>query len=395
MNDMSQPNTSPRISDLVSAAQALGPLIDDHREGLAKGPDLPRPVADALTQAGLTQLWLPRALGGPETSPLDFVQVIEALARLDGAVAWCASISSGASRFAGLMATEPMRRLMPAGDKSGFSGSGHPTGSATRDGGGWRINGRWSWASFSRHSTISFLMCVEQENGAPRLTADGRPALRGVVLPSGMVQVLGNWNSGGLQATGSHDVACTDAWVSDDWTTVMGMPGRQSGPLYNLPMASSAAIAAVGVPLGIAAASIDDLVTLARTKVAFLNVAPLCEQESVQLEVAWAQTRLHAARAFVSEAIGSLWASVSSGQPASVEQQALLRMACWNAGDAGKEVVGRMYAAAGSTAVLEEARFAARLRDVHAACQHVNFATRMMVTPGRILLGLEPGTPQI
>lgn len=392
---MTQSNTSPRTSGLVAAARALGPLIDDYREALAKGPDLPRPVADALTQAGLTRLWLPRTLGGPETHPLDFVRAIEALASLDGAVAWCATISSVGSRFAGLMGAEPIRRLMPAGCLFGFSGSGQPTGTATPDGEGWRINGRWSWASFSRHSTISFLMCVEQEDATPRLNADGRPMLRGVLLPSGMVQVLGNWNGGGLRSSGSHDVACADAWVPDDCTTGMDFARRQPGPLYNLPMASSFAIGAMGIPFGIAAASIDDLVTLARTKVAFASAAPLCEQEHVQLEVAWAKTRLHAARAFASEAIGSLWASVSSGQPASVEQQALLRMACWNAGDAGKEVVGRMYAAAGSTAVLEEARFAAQLRDVHAACQHINFATRMMVTSGRILLGLEPGTTQI
>jgi indole-3-acetate monooxygenase len=70
-------------------------------------------------------------------------------------------------------------------------------------------------------------------------------------------------------------------------------------------------------------------------------------------------------------------------------------MACCNAGDVGKEVVGRMYAAAGSTAVLEEAVFSAQLRDIHAACQHINFATRMMIPPGRILLGLEPGAPML
>ena len=395
MNEMTHPNSTARTSRLIAAAQALRPLIDDHREALAKGPDLPLPVADALIQAGLTQLWLPRALGGPETPPVDLLQAIEALAKLDGAVAWCAMISSAASRFTGLMATEPMRRLLPAGQMMAFSGSGHPTGSTTRDGEGWRINGRWSWASFSSHSNVSGLICVEQDNGAPRLTAEGSPLLRAALLPSEKVQVMGNWNSGGLRSSGSHDVTCINAWVPDDCSASMEMPERQPGPVYHLPYLSSFAIAAMGVPLGIAAAAIDDLVNLARTKTAFLSAAPLCEQESVQLEVARAKTRLQAARAFAFEAVGSLWAAVSSGQPASVEQQALLRMACWNAGDTAKQVVGNIFALAGSTAVLEEARFSAQLRDVHAACQHINFATRLMVTPGRVLLGLEPGTTQI
>jgi hypothetical protein len=70
-------------------------------------------------------------------------------------------------------------------------------------------------------------------------------------------------------------------------------------------------------------------------------------------------------------------------------------MACCNAGQVGKEVVNRMCAAAASNAILEEARFAAQLRDVQAACQHINFANRLMIPPGRILLGLEPGTPML
>ena len=180
--------------------------------------------------------------------------------------------------------------------------------------------------------------------------------------------------------------------MPDDYTTPMDMPRRQPGPLYNLPMTSAAAIAAIGLPLGIAAASIDALIALARSKVPFVSATPLCEQEHVQLEVAWAKTRLLAARAFAFEAVGALWASVSEGQPASVEQQALVRMACCNAGDVAREVVGKMYSLAGSNALLNEAPFAAQLRDINAACQHINFANRLMVPPGRILLGLDPGT---
>jgi len=148
-------------------------------------------------------------------------------------------------------------------------------------------------------------------------------------------------------------------------------------------------------PLGIASAAIDAFITLASTKVPFMSSVPLREQHDIQTEVAWAKTRLLAARAFACETINSLWESVSSGQTTSVEQQALIRMACWNAGEAGKEIVGRMYAASGSTAVLEGEGFAAQLRDVYAATQHINFANRLMEGPGRVLLGLEPETPMI
>jgi hypothetical protein len=65
-------------SDPAVAGQQLAQLIHDHREALAKGPDLPPALAEGLIQAGLTQLWLPDALGGPETAPLELIQIIEA-----------------------------------------------------------------------------------------------------------------------------------------------------------------------------------------------------------------------------------------------------------------------------------------------------------------------------
>jgi indole-3-acetate monooxygenase len=380
---------------MIDAARGLAPLVDRYRAELAAGPDLPAPLAEALIGAGLTQLWLPRALGGPELDPLGCFEVIEALARLDGAVGWSALISTGMSRICGLVAVEPMRRILPAGTKFAGSGSGAPNGSLTRDGEGWRITGHWTWSSFSRHSTVTALVGIEHEDGKPRMAPNGGPAVRAALLPSHLVHVVGNWNSGGLRASGSHDVTCTDVWVPDDCTDDMSLQNRQPGPLYALPLMTATTIPAAGVPLGIAAAAIDAFTKLAQTKTAYGSGGKLCEQENVQLDVAWATMRLRAARAFLVEATNSIWSTACAGQEISIAQQAAARLASWNAAEAGREIVERMYKAAGSTAVLEEMPFSAQLRDVHAACQHMTFATRTLVPIGRFLLGMEPGTPYI
>jgi indole-3-acetate monooxygenase len=380
---------------MIDAARGLAPLVSRYRDELAAGPDLPAPLAEALIDAGLTQLWLPRALGGPELDPLECFEVIEALSSLDGAVGWCAIVSSNMSLFCGLLAVEPMRRIVPTGANFAGSGSGKPNGSMTRDGEGWRINGHWTWASFSRYSAVTALLCVEHEDGKPRTTSHGSPAMRMALVPSDRVHVVGNWKSGGLRSSGSHDVTCTDVWVPDDCTDDMSWQSRQPGPLYALPIMTAASIPAAAVPLGIAAAAIDAFKTLARTKTAYGSGGSLCEQENVQLDIAWATMRLGAARAFVVEAATALWSSACAGQAVTKAQETAICLANWNAGEAGKEIVERMYKAAGSTAVLEETLFSAQLRDVQAACQHVVFATRTLVSPGRFLLGMEPATRQI
>jgi indole-3-acetate monooxygenase len=378
-----------RAVRLIDAARSLAPLVNQSRNELAAGPDLPAPLAEAMIHAGLTQLWLPRALGGPELDPLGCFEVIEALARLDGAVGWCAMISSGMSWLCGLLAVEAVRRVLPAG--ANFAGSGNfaPHGSLTRDGEGWRVDGHWTWTSFSRYSTIIALIGVEHEDGKRRTTPDGSPAIRVAMVPSDFVTVVGNWNSGGLRASGSHDVTCTDIWVPDDLTYDMSLENRQPRPLYSLPLLTAGDIPVAGIPLGIAAAAIDAFAELARTKTPLGSGSRLCEQENVQLDVAWATMRLRAARALVVEAAKDVWSAACAGRDASIAQQAALRLATWNAGEAGREIVERMYRAAGSTAVLEEGLFSAQLRDVYAVCQHVAFATRRVVPAGRVLLGMD------
>jgi alkylation response protein AidB-like acyl-CoA dehydrogenase len=380
----------------IAAAEGLKPLVERHRIALAQGPDIPLPLAQAIKEAGLVRLWLPRAFGGAELPPLDYLRVIEALAKLDGSVAWCAGISSNGSRIGGLISTDAANTLFSA---DGFvNGSGNPTGAAVREAKGWRIKGRWSWATFIRHSSTTAAMCVEQENGVIRRTSEGVPMLRLVMLPTDKVSILGDWDSCGLRATGSHGFVIDDAWVPDDHTidcSQFPIRSFQTGILYQLPFFSAFAIGLVGIPLGIAAASIDALISIAQTKVSTGTVAPLCKQHLVQMDVAQAVTSFRSARAFLFEAVASMWTTVAAGDGATLEQRALLRMACWNVAHTGKKIVDRMFAAAGGTAVGEGACFGAQSRDIRAAGQHIEFAIRNMETAGRIFLGQEPKTERI
>jgi alkylation response protein AidB-like acyl-CoA dehydrogenase len=228
-------------------------------------------------------------------------------------------------------------------------------------------------------------MCVEREN----------ERLRMVAVPTDQVTILNTWNAGGLRATGSHDFELDNVWVPDRHTIALvdfsALP-YQSGALYALPFITAFALGVTPVPLGIARASIDALLALATTKVAAGMQAPLREQSSVQADVARAETLLRSARAYLFDAVGALWDTAVLRVQPSLLQRTNVRMAIWNVAQACKKVVLLMYGAAGATATDECAPFAAQLRDVHAAGQHLIFATRNMETAGRVLLGLEPGT---
>jgi alkylation response protein AidB-like acyl-CoA dehydrogenase len=380
-----------QIADFIAAAEALGPLIDEHRTALASGPDIPVSIAHALEQAGLTRLGLPHDLGGPELPPSDIIRVIEAIARHDGAVAWCAVIASNGSRFAGMLPFETARELF--GDHGFASGSISGSGTAVPDQDGWRLNGKWSFASFIRHSKLTGALCMEYENGVPRHSPLGDPVLSCFFVPTEKVKILYNWNGGGLRASGSHDFVLQDVWVPREHAIPfpVSVP-HQPGALYRLPLMTALAFNLSAVPLGIARASIDALVNLAANKVPFGAQTKLREQVSAQADVAHAETLLRAARAFLFEAVDDFWATAVAGETPTLVQRAMARMAICNVAQASKQVVNLMYSAAGSSATEERFPFAAQLRDVYAATQHIAFSPHNMELAGRILLGLEPGT---
>jgi alkylation response protein AidB-like acyl-CoA dehydrogenase len=59
--------------------------------------------SEALAEAGLFHLWLPSAMGGPELSPAEFMQVVEAASAMDGSIGLIVANGGGMSRAAGYL----------------------------------------------------------------------------------------------------------------------------------------------------------------------------------------------------------------------------------------------------------------------------------------------------
>src|SRR5690242_8864257 len=75
-------------ADLLGRLQRLASLVRERRDTFDQLRRLPDDLFAALADAGLFRLWLPRAIGGPELSPFEFMSVVEAASALDGSVGW-------------------------------------------------------------------------------------------------------------------------------------------------------------------------------------------------------------------------------------------------------------------------------------------------------------------
>ena len=130
----------------LTAARRLEPMVTELRGRFDQDRQLPGRLVDELHAAGLFRMWLPRAIGGAELPPLQFLKVIEELSRQDGSLGWCTIIPAGYGRLAGALEEDVARDMFGTG-KGVLVGTLNPTGKAVAVPGGYRVTGRWSYGS--------------------------------------------------------------------------------------------------------------------------------------------------------------------------------------------------------------------------------------------------------
>ena len=126
-------------------------------------------------------MYLPRSMGGPETPPLTAFRVVEELSKADGSVGWCAMIATALSLNAGRLPPEVGREL--AGTPADYRGAGSARagGRAWEVSGGYRVKGRWNFASGIQNANWLYCTCVMMDGDTPCLDRVWRSvAARGV-----------------------------------------------------------------------------------------------------------------------------------------------------------------------------------------------------------------------
>jgi alkylation response protein AidB-like acyl-CoA dehydrogenase len=114
-NEPSAAERERRAAELIGRARELIPSIDRASDRIERERRIPADVLDALHEARLFRLLIPRSLDGEEVEPATLFQVIEAVAQGDASVGWCLGQGSGVSMSAAYLKPEVARKIF--GDK--------------------------------------------------------------------------------------------------------------------------------------------------------------------------------------------------------------------------------------------------------------------------------------
>ena len=355
------------------------------------GPPAARRPARRARAAGCFRMLLPRSHGGARRRPAaTALRVFEALARADASVAWTVMIGGSAwIDLAGLPRATFDELFGPAAT-SIVAGVFAPTGSITPVDGGYRVTGRWGFASGCEHADVLYANCVEG-------IVDGVPQLRIAVFAPDEVADRGHLDGGracaARAATTSGSPTCVvpaERTLPCRSTTSRAWTSRSSAS--RLPTLIALMIASVAV--GIAQGALDDARRARRPQGAAARrraagrrpvvpgrsgapPTPTCGQS----ERCCTSRRRSCGR--------RRWQA--SRSPCA--QRAQARAAAVWATMRAAAVVETAYRAAAAPRSTGPAHSQRRLRDIHTLTQHFLVRQNTMTTAGAVLAGQDVNIP--
>jgi alkylation response protein AidB-like acyl-CoA dehydrogenase len=396
---LSQDRTSPAsvagadcaVADYIARARELAPLVAATADEIERRRELPPGLRARLIEAGFFRLLLPRSLGGAELPPPVFVQIIEEIAKADASTAWCLNQISGCSMTAAYLAPAAARAVFGAPD--GILAWGPGPGEARVVDGGYRITTTFSFASGSHDATwLGAHLPIVERDGSPRLSRDGNPVVHTLIFPKSAATMTDIWHVIGLRGTGSDQYSVKDLFVPEEFCVARDDDGarREPGLLYHFSSLQLYASGFAGVAMGIARGTLDAFVELARDKIPRGAKRSLRDNNVVQSQVAQAEARLGAARAFLLGALTGITSEVAARGHLTLDQRMTIRLASTFAIHQSMAVVDIAYHAAGASAIFAANPFERRFRDIHTVSQQLQGRQQHFETVGQHLLGLDP-----
>lgn len=376
----------PEGFDLADRARALAPLITRDADEIERTRRLTPAVTSALIENGLYRALLPKSFGGSEATLQAFMQMQEEVAKADASTAWCLGQCSVCAMTAAYLDRDAAEEIFNA--PPGILAWGAIAHEVRVVPGGYIANARWDFASGLRQASwLGAHVRVVEADGTPRRKADGSPEIRTILFPVSSATMYDVWNVIGLKGTGTDSYSVENLFVPEKFAALRDDPAalREQGPLYKLSTNMVFSMGFAATALGVARATLDAAIELARAKTP-QGLKAMRDNNAVQGLIGRTEASLRAARAYLYATADEVWRDLSRGDPIAEQHRVALRIAATWTIHQSASVVDTAYHMAGATAVFAANKFERRFRDMHAIAQQIQARDTHYEDAGKAIL---------
>jgi len=380
---------------LINVARKILPELSERSGEIDALRQIPQDLADKMAAEGFYRICTPAQLGGLAQDPNTLYEICETLASANGSAGWCIFIGSTSQYLLGALAQEQQHEMMTDINviTSGvFADMGTALYEERDNKPGYLINGHWRWGSGCRNAAwISGGIHEIDGNGDAHQSTDS--VLTRVFFKPEEIEILDNWHVSGMRGSGSSDYRVENIWVPAlRMASSIEQTELRHLPIYRYPKFALLALPIGAITLGMARASINEVIKIANQKTPQGSRRTLAHRPGLHRDIGVADSKLSAAREYLYALSEEVWQHCQTKEP-TVQQRQKLRAANVHAVNTAVDVVDKMYTLVGGTSVFETSCLQQHFRDVHVATQHMMVGEPVMELAGRVLLGLDDIAP--
>jgi 3-hydroxy-9,10-secoandrosta-1,3,5(10)-triene-9,17-dione monooxygenase len=382
---------APAPAEVIARARALIPTLAERSRAGRQQRRIPDATIADMQRDGLFRVLQPRRWGGYEMDLNTFYEVQLALAEGDMSTAWIYGVSGVHPWFMALLDDRAAQEVWGKDSASLICSSLMPAGKAAPADGGFRLSGRWKYASCCDHCDWALL-------GAMVAPADGGPpAGRVFLLPRSDYRSVDTWQVAGLQATVSWDIIVDDVLVPTYRSQAMldnfllKGPGQavNTSSLYRLPFGQIFVRGISTGALGALQGMLNALMDYGKTRVTRAG-GRSSENPFVQLLCAETAAAIDEMKTVLHRNFRDLHAYAERGETPPLELRLKYKFESTAVTERCTLLAARIFKATGAAGLSDELPFGGILADLMAGRQHIsNQYEHVGASWGGVMFGLE------
>ncbi len=382
--------------DVVERARALVPSLLARSTETTQNRRVPDETIEDFRRAGLFRVLQPARFGGLELDFAVFARITKELARGCASSAWVYAVIEELFWVIATFPEEAQVEIWGEDPQALACASLIPTGTAERDGDGYRLTGQWHFLSGSDHAVWVFLTAA-CDNGM------GGRELRNFFIRRSEVELIDDWHVFGLAGTGSKSVKVAGVHVpahrsvSHDDVLAGTAPGSRVHPQYSLcraPRRYLTTFSITPVIVGLADRALDVTTEMLRSR---LNAGAVPDEfEVVQQKVAESAAEVKTANLIFEAHLRASVAALAAGHVIGEQEVADNRLMSSYMVRLSMQAIERLCALSGSRWIYNNHPMQVILRDAMAGATHRSFNWEANARTYSQSIGIERrGTPPI
>ena len=386
-------------AELLRRAVGLTDAIHARTDKAEELRRLPLETVQLMRAQNIHRVLQPTRHGGAGAHFLGMAEIVETISRACCSAGWCLTQYCSHNCLLGYWPAEGQDEIWGPMPDAVVAGVLIPAcGKAKKVPGGWRVSGRWPFAS-GVYGADWFIAAALAENG------DGPPIAQMHAVPFKDYTILDTWHTAGLKGTGSADVAIDDVFVPEHRALPIALtkgggnaPGCAVNPeaLYKLPAFAMFSINQSVVALGLAQTTFDVYLEQARTRITRMSGKSIADYSTAQLKVAEADVSIKMARMLLHDSCERGMAVATRGEVAPMELRTELRAKATMGGKLSADAVDLLFQLSGGAGLYDSNPISRAMRDMNCIRGHITQNWDVNGSNhGRVMLGLPSADPGI